>query len=130
MTKVALISMWTALQYRRGSKTGVLWRCFRNQTGNPGLDRLQRGPAPRLGRVHRRARLRCAPALISNTQLRTPRSPLINVPDKAQHWIALLGRGSGAPTDGVEDYCVRLQEALKKKGTLLEVVRVPLAERG
>jgi glycosyltransferase involved in cell wall biosynthesis len=55
---------------------------------------------------------------------------LINVPDKGQHWIALLGRGSGAPTDGVEDYCVRLQEALKKKGTLLEVVRVPLAERG
>jgi hypothetical protein len=55
---------------------------------------------------------------------------LINVPDKAQHWIALLGRDSGAPTDGVEDYCVRLQEALKKKGTLLEVIRVPLAERG
>jgi glycosyltransferase involved in cell wall biosynthesis len=71
-----------------------------------------------------------APTLTSNTLLRKPRSPLINVPDKAQRWIALLGRGSGAPTDGIEDYSVRLQEALKKKGTLLEVVRVPLAELG
>jgi glycosyltransferase involved in cell wall biosynthesis len=71
-----------------------------------------------------------APTLTSNTRLRKPRSPLINVPDKAQRWIALLGRGSSAPTDGIEDYCARLQEALKKKATLLEVVRVPLAELG
>jgi hypothetical protein len=31
MTKVALISMWIALQYRRGSGMGLLWRIFRSQ---------------------------------------------------------------------------------------------------
>ena len=50
--------------------------------------------------------------------------------DKPQRWIALLGRSSGAPTDGLEDYCVRLREALKKKGTSLEVIRIPFAEHG
>ncbi len=34
-----------------------------------------------------------------------------------------LGRGSGAPIDGVEGYCVRLREALKKKGTSRELLR-------
>src|ERR1700680_84106 len=52
------------------------------------------------------------------------------MPDKPQRWIALLGRGSGAPTDGLEDYCVRLREALKKNGTSLEVIRVPIDEYG
>jgi glycosyltransferase involved in cell wall biosynthesis len=52
------------------------------------------------------------------------------MPDKPQRWIALLGRGSGAPTDGLEDYCVRLREALQKKGTSLEVIRVPIDQHG
>jgi glycosyltransferase involved in cell wall biosynthesis len=104
MTKVALISMWIALQYGEEARWVYYGEFFE---------------------------AKCLPgAPTSNTHLRKPRSSLINVPDKAQRWIALLGRSSGAPTDGVEDYCVRLREALKKKGALLEVVRVPLAELG
>lgn len=43
--------------------------------------------------------------------------------------IALLGRRD-APTDGVEDYCHRLAEALLARGRLLEPRRVPWPERG
>jgi len=44
-------------------------------------------------------------------------------------WIALLGRRD-FPTDGVEDYCVHLGEALARWGVALQLVRVPWAEKG
>ncbi len=43
--------------------------------------------------------------------------------------IALLGRGD-SPTDGVEDYCRFLGNALARAGYRLELERVPWAERG
>jgi len=43
--------------------------------------------------------------------------------------IALLGRRD-SPTDAVEDYCQCLAAALGKKGVLVELARVPWAERG
>jgi glycosyltransferase involved in cell wall biosynthesis len=43
--------------------------------------------------------------------------------------VALLGRAD-APTDAVEDYCRYLGDALEKHGVLLDLVRVPWAERG
>lgn len=43
--------------------------------------------------------------------------------------IALLGQ-QDKPTDGVEDYCVFLGQALAEQGIELKRVRVPLAERG
>ncbi len=47
----------------------------------------------------------------------------------ASDFVALLGRRD-APTDGVEDYCGRLGEALLARGRLLEPRRVPWQERG
>jgi glycosyltransferase involved in cell wall biosynthesis len=44
-------------------------------------------------------------------------------------WIALLGRRD-EPTDGVEDYCKSLRQALAERGFSLTVVRLPWAERG
>ncbi len=44
-------------------------------------------------------------------------------------WIALLGR-KDAPTDGVEDYCLFLGEALAAKGIGLERERIPWTEMG
>jgi glycosyltransferase involved in cell wall biosynthesis len=46
-----------------------------------------------------------------------------------QGWIALLGRASGAPADGVEDYCAQLRDAFLEKGVPFEMLRMPLAER-
>jgi glycosyltransferase involved in cell wall biosynthesis len=43
--------------------------------------------------------------------------------------IALLGRRD-EPTDGVEDYCAFLGEALEKQGTELRKVRIQWAEKG
>jgi glycosyltransferase involved in cell wall biosynthesis len=43
--------------------------------------------------------------------------------------IALLGRRD-IPTDGVEEYCKHLSEALEKNGYELKLVRVPWAELG
>lgn len=43
--------------------------------------------------------------------------------------IALLGKRD-LPTDGVEDYCTFLGQALAKQGVRLEIVRVPWFERG
>lgn len=44
-------------------------------------------------------------------------------------WVALLGRRD-APTDGVEDYCSFLGEALKRNGVDLRQARVPWPEKG
>jgi glycosyltransferase involved in cell wall biosynthesis len=43
--------------------------------------------------------------------------------------IALLGHRD-SPTDGVEDYCVLLDQALQKQGRKLELVRVPWQDLG
>lgn len=43
--------------------------------------------------------------------------------------IALLGKRD-TPTDGVEDYCAHLREALAQRGDDLQLVRVPWAEQG
>jgi glycosyltransferase involved in cell wall biosynthesis len=43
--------------------------------------------------------------------------------------IALLGRRD-TPTDGLEDYCTFLGEALSRRGVALQKVRVDCAERG
>lgn len=43
--------------------------------------------------------------------------------------VALVGRRD-EPTDGVEDYCACLGEALKRRGIHIEVVRIPWAARG
>jgi len=48
-------------------------------------------------------------------------------PDK--EWVALLGRRD-EPTDGVEDYCKNLGQALAQLNISLTLVRVPWAERG
>jgi glycosyltransferase involved in cell wall biosynthesis len=44
-------------------------------------------------------------------------------------WIALLGRRD-EPTDGVEDYCTFLGEALRRHGIELKQARVPWMEKG
>lgn len=46
-----------------------------------------------------------------------------------QKCIALLGRRD-APTDAVEEYCVRLDEAMREHGFEIELVRVAWLERG
>jgi len=46
-----------------------------------------------------------------------------------QRLIALLGRRD-TPTDGLEDYCTFLGEALLKRGIGLEKVRVDCTELG
>ncbi len=46
-----------------------------------------------------------------------------------QRWVAILGRRD-FPTDGVEDYCTFLGEALRRHGIDLEQMRVPWAEKG
>ena len=48
---------------------------------------------------------------------------------RTETWIALLGRRD-TPTDGVEDYCTFLAEALAKTGVELKKVRMPWAEEG
>lgn len=49
------------------------------------------------------------------------------MPDTRSSWIALLGRRD-TPTDGVEDYCVFLGNALQLQGVDLKLVRVPSAK--
>ena len=51
------------------------------------------------------------------------------MPVNAQRWVALLGRRD-TPTDGVEDYCMYLGQALKKRGVTIELLRVPWVEKG
>jgi len=46
-----------------------------------------------------------------------------------EKWIALLGKRN-TPTDGVEDYCTFLGQALSRRGIELEQVRVPWEEKG
>ena len=46
-----------------------------------------------------------------------------------QSWMALLGRATGAPADGVEDYCAQLRDAFLEKGVPFEMLRMPLAEQ-
>jgi glycosyltransferase involved in cell wall biosynthesis len=48
---------------------------------------------------------------------------------QGSQWIALLGR-CDEPTDGVEDYCKSLGQALAERGFSLTLVRLPWAERG
>jgi glycosyltransferase involved in cell wall biosynthesis len=48
---------------------------------------------------------------------------------RSSKWIALLGQRD-QPTDGVEDYCKHLGQALAKCGLSLRLVRVPWAECG
>ena len=43
--------------------------------------------------------------------------------------VALLGCHD-EPTDGVEDYCIFLEKALRLRRAAMELVRVPWAERG
>lgn len=47
----------------------------------------------------------------------------------SEHWVALLGRKDD-PTDGVEDYCTFLGEALARRGVRLEQIRVRWHEDG
>jgi glycosyltransferase involved in cell wall biosynthesis len=51
------------------------------------------------------------------------------MPRDRHEWMALLGR-QDIPTDGVEDYCTCLGEALELRGFALKRVRVPWAEKG
>jgi glycosyltransferase involved in cell wall biosynthesis len=44
-------------------------------------------------------------------------------------WVAILGRRD-TPTDGIEDYCCHLQQALQHRGISLELLRVAWAEQG
>jgi len=46
-----------------------------------------------------------------------------------KRWVAVLGR-QDLPTDGIEDYCILLAEALGDKGILLQSVRVSWAQNG
>lgn len=57
--------------------------------------------------------------------------PLSNLQGSSQsrNWIALLGRRDD-PTDGVEDYCKHLSQALAQRGFSLTLIRVPWAEVG
>jgi glycosyltransferase involved in cell wall biosynthesis len=50
-------------------------------------------------------------------------------PRIAGHWVAVLGRRD-TPTDGIEDYCLHLSQALKKDGVSIELLRVPWADQG
>jgi Glycosyl transferases group 1 len=50
-------------------------------------------------------------------------------PTSTERWIALLGRRD-MPTDGVEDYCSFLGEALGRKNVELREMRVSWAENG
>jgi glycosyltransferase involved in cell wall biosynthesis len=54
-------------------------------------------------------------------------TPQANAP--VEGWIALLGRRD-APTDGIEDYCSFLGDALSKHSIGLQTVRVRWAEEG
>ena len=71
----------------------------------------------------------------SSFSLRTQLGPLFfgNLPLITDNFfsemIALLGHRDN-PTDGVEDYCRYLSEALEKDGYQLKLVRVPWAELG
>jgi glycosyltransferase involved in cell wall biosynthesis len=51
------------------------------------------------------------------------------MPVNAHRWITVLGRRD-TPTDGLEDYCLYLGQALEKWGVRLELIRVPWAEQG
>ena len=55
-------------------------------------------------------------------------TPRASVPTEKK-WIALLGRRD-MPTDGVEDYCTFLSQALTHRGIELQRVRVPWNEIG
>ena len=46
-----------------------------------------------------------------------------------QRWVAILGRRD-FPTDGVQDYCTFLGEALRRHGIELRQARVPWIEKG
>ena len=48
---------------------------------------------------------------------------------RAEKWVALLGRRD-TPTDGVEDYCTFLGEALEQHGVQLQNVRVRWSDEG
>jgi glycosyltransferase involved in cell wall biosynthesis len=48
---------------------------------------------------------------------------------EAPMWIALLGKPD-VPTDGVEDYCVFLAQALARQGVVLQLERMVWAEHG
>ncbi len=50
-------------------------------------------------------------------------------PVNAVKWVALLGRRD-TPTDGLEDYCTFLGEALRRHGIELRQERVPWMEKG
>ena len=49
--------------------------------------------------------------------------------DTHAEWLAVLGRRE-MPTDGVEDYCDSLAEALARRGIKLKKMRIGWAERG
>src|SRR5208282_4617420 len=49
--------------------------------------------------------------------------------ESQQRWVAILGRRD-FPTDGVEDYCTFLGEALRRQGIELQQMRVPWMEKG
>ena len=51
----------------------------------------------------------------------------VSVP--SERWIILLGRRD-TPTDGVEDYCTFLGQALEGRGIQAEILRVQWAEQG
>jgi glycosyltransferase involved in cell wall biosynthesis len=51
------------------------------------------------------------------------------MPESQQKWIALLGRRD-TPTDGVEDYCTLLGEALARRDVKLTQVRVNWIDKG
>lgn len=53
----------------------------------------------------------------------------VNQSPEAAKWIALLGRRE-TPTDGVQDYCDCLANALARRGVRMETVRVDWAELG
>ena len=56
-------------------------------------------------------------------------APVPDVPRDRRRWVALLGR-KDEPTDALEDYCKLLAQSLHKKGSSLEISRVPWAEQG
>ena len=53
----------------------------------------------------------------------------MNPAERRVSLIALLGKRD-EPTDGVEDYCVCLGNALARRGVSVELARMPWAERG
>lgn len=56
-------------------------------------------------------------------------SSITRDPINPEKWIALLGR-QDMPTDGVEDYCTFLGDALRRHGIELRQSRVPWMEQG